>query len=301
MKDFFTYLTAGEEDKNWGLYLNVAGKANIAPKTVYPSLDHPTGYYFHWSRGRVLQEYQINYITEGNGVLENEFGKFPIRPGSLLIVRPGDWHRYRPLKKVGWVEHYIGFEGELAEKLLNQSVFAAKPSVIHCGIREELLDTYYKIFDLAQKEEPGFQQICSGLVIKLLGYLITFQKKRNLSGKHIEKVIQKARFHMRENLEDKVDLQAFAEEHRVGYAYLRKMFKNYTGVSPHQYHLELKIMRAKELLLTTQKSIKEIGYELGFESVHYFSRLFKKKTGFKPTEIRENTLLKPNDLDHDEE
>ena len=291
MKDFFTYLTAGEADKKWGLYLNVAGKAQIAPKTVYPALDHPTGYYFHWNRGRVLQEYQLNYITQGQGVMETEMGRFLIKPGTLMLVRPGVRHRYRPLKKSGWVEHYIGFQGELAERLLSQSIFALKPSVIHCGIREELLDTYYKIFHLAQKEEPGFQQVCSGLVIKMLGYLITFQKQRNLSGRHIEQVIQKVRFHMREHLEEKVDLQRFAQDHRVGYAYLRKMFKTYTGVSPHQYHLELKIMRAKELLLTTEKSIKEIGFELGFESVHYFSRLFKKKTGFSPSELREAPSL----------
>jgi transcriptional regulator GlxA family with amidase domain len=64
------------------------------------------------------------------------------------------------------------------------------------------------------------------------------------------------------------------------------MFKEYTGISPHQYHLDLKIMRAKELILTTDKNIKEISYELGFQSIHYFSRLFKKKAGQNPSELR---------------
>ncbi len=48
-------------------------------------------------------------------------------------------------------------------------------------------------------------------------------------------------------------------------------------------------MRAKELILTSEKSIKEISYELGFESLHYFSRFFKKKLGVNPTDLR-----KPN-------
>jgi transcriptional regulator GlxA family with amidase domain len=64
------------------------------------------------------------------------------------------------------------------------------------------------------------------------------------------------------------------------------MFRLYTGVAPHKYFMELKIMRAKELLLATDKSIKEISFELGFQSIHYFSRIFKNKTGVSPSEFR---------------
>ena len=285
MKDFFKYLTVGEEDKNWGLYLNVAGKAKIAPHKIYPAQDHPSGYHFIWDNGRILHEYQLNYITEGSGTFEDQSGSYNIRPGTLMIVRPGLSHRYRPVKKTGWVENYIGFEGDLAHRFLAAKVFQSAP-VIYCGIREEIIDTYYKIFDLVREEEPGFQHVASGLIIKLLGYLVSFHKKRNFSGKHIEKVIQVARFQMREQLEEKTDLRRLAEEHHIGYAYLRKMFKKYTGISPHQYQLEMKIMRAREKILTTDKSIKEISFELGFESIHYFSRLFKKKTGMNPSELR---------------
>ena len=68
MLDFFKYLTPSEEDINWGLYLNVAGKANIKARTDYPSPRHPNGYYFTWEKGRILHEYQINYITDGGGI-----------------------------------------------------------------------------------------------------------------------------------------------------------------------------------------------------------------------------------------
>ena len=46
------------------------------------------------------------------------------------------------------------------------------------------------------------------------------------------------------------------------------------------------ITRAKELLISTDKSIKEISLELGFQTIHYFSLLFKKKVGMTPTEFR---------------
>jgi AraC-like DNA-binding protein len=66
------------------------------------------------------------------------------------------------------------------------------------------------------------------------------------------------------------------------------MFKKYTGVPPVQYHMDLKVLRAKEMLLYSEKSIKEISYELGFQSIYYFSRVFKNKLGFSPSEFRKS-------------
>ncbi len=286
MRDFFKYITAGEEDKDWGLFLSVAGKADISPDSIYPPKEHPTGYYYVWKNGRILSEYQLHYFTAGNGLLENEYGKFQVSPGTIMITRPGVWHRYRPMHKTGWTENYIGFDGILTKHFFNKPGLLKEQSIIQCGIREELIDSYYKIFDLVQKEEPGFQQIASGLIVKLLGYIIAFQKQRNFSGKPIEKTIQNVRFQMRKNIAKEINLPALAAESNIGYSYFRKMFKEYTGISPHQYHIDLKIMRAREMLLSTDMSIKEISFELGFQSIHYFSRLFKKKMGASPSEYR---------------
>lgn len=286
MKDFFKYLNASEEDKKWGLFLNVAGQSFIAPGTVYPPTEHPSGYYFTWENGRVLSEYQINYITKGTGILENKRGKFTVKPGSLMIIRKDEWHRYRPVKTKGWIEHYIGFDGDFANHFLVQNQILQGQSVIHCGTREDIIDTYYRIFELSKKEDPGNQQIIAGLIIKLLGHIVAWQKLRNFTGRPIEKLIQEARFYIRENIEGEVDLEKLANDNYIGYSYFRKMFKKYTGVPPLKYHMDLKLLRAKEMLLNTDMSVKEIAFELDFHSLHYFSRLFKKKLGFTPTEIR---------------
>ncbi len=284
-------MSVSEEDQAWGLYLNVAGKSKIAPGVLYPSPIHPSGYYFTWQNGRTLNEYQINYITEGAGILENERGKFMVKAGCLMIIRKDEWHRYHPVKSEGWVENFIGFDGMFAHHFLHENQILQGQSVIHCGVHEHFIDTYYKIFELAKNEDPGNQHIAAALIIKLLGHIVAWEKQRNFSGKPIEKVIQQARFYMRENIEHEVNLEKLAMDNNLAYSYFRKMFKKYTGISPHQYHLDLKMMRAKELILTSDKSIKEISYELDFQSIHYFSRLFKKKMGQNPSELR-NTIIR---------
>lgn len=286
MHDHFKYLTVSEEDTNWGLFLNAVGTSRIKKGSFYPSKEHPSGYYFNWDDGRILHEFQINYITEGAGIFENKFGKFMIKPGSFIFTFPGVWHRYKPLLKTGWVENYIGFEGKIAIELFKHPLFTPEQPVLHVGIKEEVLDTYLKIFELVDKEKPGYQQIASAMVMKLLGYIISFEKRKGFSGKSISVVIEKARFMLRQRIEQDVNLEELAQSYNVSYSHFRQMFKKYTGVSPGQYHLQLKIIRAKELLVSTNKSIKEISHELGFQSIYYFSNLFKKKEGVYPSEFR---------------
>ena len=286
MKRQFKYLATSEEDLAWGIHLSVAGSASIAPGTTYPPGHHPSEYNFNWNTGRILHEYQLNYISEGAGVFENSYGRFQVKEGSLMVIKPGEWHRYKPLKKTGWVENYVGFKGDIADHFLKNPLFSEKQPVIQLGIKEEIIDTHLKIMDLVEKEQPGYQQIASGMVVKLLGYVISFEKQRGFSGKPIAKVIEEARFYMRQNIDREIDLEDLARKQRVGYSYFRKMFKKYTGVSPGQYHLQLRVMRAKELLVSTDKSIKDICLELGFQTIHYFSLIFKKKTGMNPSEFR---------------
>lgn len=76
-------------------------------------------------------------------------------------------------------------------------------------------------------------------------------------------------------------------EQGVSYSTFRKFFKEFTGLSPALYQQDLRLQRAKELLATTDLSIKEIAYRLCFDTPDYFSQKFKAKTGMTPREYRQ--------------
>jgi AraC-like DNA-binding protein len=288
LDDFFKYLNPAQEDKDWGLFLNCAGKTEIKPGVVYPADLHPSGYHFNYDQGRILNEYQINYITRGEGIYENHGGRFKVKPGSLLITKPGRWHRYKPEIDTGWVENYVGFSGHIAHQIFGRPWFTSRNAVMDVGFNEEIIDSYYKIFNYVKEEKPGYQQVASGMIMKMLGFIVSIDKQKDFRGKRVEKIIQNACFSIRENVEGEINFQDFAEKNHIGYSYFRKMFKKYTGVPPVQYHMDLKVLRAKEMLLYSDLSIKEISYELGFQSIYYFSRVFKNKLGLSPSEIRKS-------------
>lgn len=73
----------------------------------------------------------------------------------------------------------------------------------------------------------------------------------------------------------------------VSEVYFRKLFKEYSGMTPVEYILNSKICRAKKYLKFENIGIGEIAVLCGFESDAYFSRIFKKKTGISPLKYRE--------------
>jgi AraC-like DNA-binding protein len=81
-------------------------------------------------------------------------------------------------------------------------------------------------------------------------------------------------------------VQAIAEALNLSPNYLSGMLKAWTGQSTQQHIHDKLIEKAKEKLSTTELSVSEIAYELGFEHPQSFSKLFKTKTKLSPLEFR---------------
>jgi AraC-like DNA-binding protein len=91
---------------------------------------------------------------------------------------------------------------------------------------------------------------------------------------------------MNEKIDEEIDFKILANNLGISYSKFRSDFKRQTGLPPLQYFLFLKIEKAKDLLIHTDISSKQIAYDLGFESDSYFCRLFKKKMNLTPKEFR---------------
>ncbi|MCL3780842.1 AraC family transcriptional regulator [Prolixibacteraceae bacterium JC049] len=285
MEQLFKYLTQSEDDKKWGLYVNVAGYAEIAPNEKYPPKGHPEGYHFIWEDGRVLDEYQMLYITKGKGVFETRTTKFDVKEGDIILIAPYVWHRYAPDSEDGWREHYIGFNGEIMKSIID--FFDVESPVVYVGYNEQILNAYEELFDLTQQERIGYQQAASGYVLFILGKVRQIVLTQGFANNKIEKIINKSRLYMRAHLTEQFSMQALAEELNISYSLFRSEFKKYTGISPGQYLLQLKIQTAKNLLSNTAFTVKEIAFKSGFESPYYFSKAFRKYTTISPSEFRD--------------
>lgn len=289
-KRFYKYLTYGDDEIRWGAYLTGAGNIKVNKNTEYPLIDDPSHHYFHWSKGRRLSMYQLLYITQGKGVFESEVsGVHNINAGDVFFLFPGVWHRFRPDRN-GWTEFWVEFNGEIADHFRKKEILNPLTPVITIGLQEDIAENFLHIIQLVQEEKPGFQYIASGILIQILGQIFARVKYNPFEGRLIEQKIREAKVIIMENLDAKISQEEIAENLGLGYSLYRKKFKEYTGTSPTSYQLQLRINSAKRLLLTSNKDIKEISAFLGFESVDYFRRYFKKKTCYTPSEYREKDV-----------
>lgn len=284
---FSKYLTFSDRDVAWQIYCTCVGYSKIppgAPHYPYRPKLHPPGYVFDWEKGRILNEYQIVYITKGRGMYKSEeTEKRNIIEGDTMLVFPGVRHTYRPFPEAGWDEYWVGFRGAYPDTLIENGFLTAETPVLHTGLHEILIDSFHELFEIAQREPPHFQLKMGGAIIKLIARMLSLSEQEK-QGSKVESLVQKARFLLDEHIYNHLEMNDFARQLNTDYPELRKIFKSYTGMSPYQYFLHLKINKAKDLLAQKEYSVKEIAYMLSFENQYYFSRLFKTKTGVPPSQ-----------------
>lgn len=85
-----------------------------------------------------------------------------------------------------------------------------------------------------------------------------------------------------------ITVEFLASNANMSESHFYKVFKEYTGFSPHQYLIKVRIQHAQTLLTTTDQQIKSIARTVGFNSVNHFIHHFKRLTGSTPVKYRES-------------
>lgn len=283
------YLIVNESDSLWGLIVNSVGYQRIEPGEAYPPRNHPTRYLFNVDKGRVLNEYQLLYITRGKGVFtSSERKRVEVKEGNMFLLFPGEWHSYKPDKETGWDEYWIGFTGVNIDERVRNGFFNRQHPVFNIGMNDELLQQYKRAIQTAQEQMAGYQQILAGIVNYLLGNVYSIDKCASFENKELYRM-NKAKVLIRESFLQNITPEQVAREINMSYSWFRRLFKDYTGFSPAQYITELRIQKSKELLTNTALTNKEIAFESGFDNADYFCTVFKRKTGLTPHQYRDMT------------
>lgn len=280
------YLPTNPLDKDFGLTTNSVGMQEIMPGEAYPPKLHPTRYQFNPKNGRILEEYQLLYLIKGQGTFQSSSqSPVKIKEGDAFLLFPGEWHSYMPDIETGWTEMWIGFNGANIEHLYKSGFISKDRPVYHVGSREDMINLYRQSIACADAQESGYQQMLCGLVSNLLCSCIYYDKNMEFRQDRTQDLISNIRNYIRENYQT-VTPESAAEHIAVGYSKMRKLFKQYSGITLGKYIAEVKTNKAKDLLSNTDMSISEIAFALGFTNDEYFCTFFKRCTGKKPSDYR---------------
>lgn len=227
-------------------------------------------------------QYILIYCMEGMGTIHVDGEAFQLYPNTFFIIPRNIPHRYQSSETNPWSIYWVHFMGELSDALYNRSAENEKPVVHPIPYNEQRIQLFDEIYDLL---EHGFsEKEMEKMNFNLLHFVssMIYQKEGNPFVQSSDMVSNSINY-MKNSVGRKLDIDELAMQQNISVSHYSRLFKEKTGASPINYFNQLKIQKACQHLYFTDKNIKEICAELGFDDQYYFSRLFSKIIGSSPS------------------
>lgn len=256
---------------------------------------------------RIILDYELLYIMEGEAVVTINKKIYRASPGDLFLIRPMVLHSIQSVGKVPLRQPHVHFDFFYQEDSTEVYIpvwpmidpgedlhLVRKDIVGNLNIPDKIvLPGTFKferlLFSLIDEYESG--SIYSlvrqkAYMLELLAYIMEECNLYETDGQDLPKdvisAMGEAKTYIQNNVNRKLHVEELAK--RIGFSrnYLCKMFQKCYGLTPMQFHMSLRMDRARYLLSVKGCSVTETAYELGFDSIHDFSRVFKRENGIAP-------------------
>ncbi len=230
-------------------------------------------------------DYQLIYIQKGAADFYFDGKATVLGKGSMVLYKPGEVQHYSYYSSCPTVVYWIHFTGVCIETLLRQNNLWDQ-CVYQLGDEPAFPDLIMKLVRELQFRSYNYTLMTVAYFQELICII-----SRNLLRQHVPDMVQYEAFiPVIELMHNEYQINRSVDEYAAlsgmsSYYFIRK-FKEYTGYSPHTYLIRLRMERARNLLLTSNFSVSEISFAVGYDNPLYFSRLFRKYTGSSPSEFR---------------
>lgn len=234
---------------------------------------------------RKVENYEIElYETSGNISVINDV-EYRQKNGNILVAKPGDIRN-----SIGsfecWCVHFYCEDKEII-KLLN-----SLSGVFEGDDTDEIKRILKKINDVKGSGKSSKKLYMQGCILQLVS-LLNFEKNKAYCGKYAryEKDVKKACDFMKKNYSSSVSLADISASVHLSPIFFHEVFKDIKKQTPHDYLLNLRIKKAKEMLGESDIPLSQIAILCGFESQSYFCYVFKKETSLTPKAYRDKKLV----------
>lgn len=243
---------------------------NILIGTTYP---FPT---YRTNRPPTEKYYIFEYVLSGRGKILLNGAWHTLCAGDTYVIGKKDQRLYYSDEKDPLHKLWVSFSSEYIDSMM-----------LHYGVtsgvyKVAVAENFKKIRELAEADISQREKMF--LVAENIHKIIMAVSDLSLDRHtNLFAAIENA---LSESVYTKSTLDEIAARLFISKSNLIRVFKKNTGITPYQYLLDEKIRIAKALLSTTTMKVKTISDKLSFSDEHYFSHLFKEKTGLSPLQYK---------------
>ena len=231
----------------------------------------------------IIPDSKIYYVLDGEIEIEMDGNKIRAKEGDIIIIPAKKRHSCSLTEKNFARKYWFHFELKCGNSdFFERYIF---PPKIHMGIVPYVCSLFEELFKCNEMKHPYKELISSSIIFKLISYLM--EHCTILEKNQGEDIIDTTIKYIKNNYTETISLEELA--HNVNFApnYFIKKFRERTGYTPIKYLNITRIEMAKFYLRYSDDSVTQILEKVGFLDSAYFSKIFKKITGYSPKAFRD--------------
>lgn len=241
---------------------------------------------------------ELAFVLSGTGKYRIEGQIYEVREGDLLIFKPGVHHQalYVPEAEVPATEFFVGFcDVRLPGREPGDMPLPGGGYILHTG--GELRQRIFHICSSMEAESAvcwqGRYHMLKAYLTQLLLLILKEQSpmprtKKGCSFESMNRkyIVEQIVSYFEDHYSEKISLDTIAENMYLSPFYISRIFKSETGDTPIRHLINIRLERARELLVQGEMSVQEVAAAVGYEDAYHFSKLFKKYYGKSPSQLR---------------
>ena len=233
--------------------------------------------------------YEILFVTSGSGKYIVEGSTFDIRPATLMLIRPFEYHCVQLEGDAEYERYCIKFsESALVDDTvaLLKDLIAEDTSGVYfpSSILPESIYSLFERFEMSLSLPDTEKNIYIKMLLSELIILLSVSNGQEMSHDEEELGARVIRY-LNENIQRDVSLDKLAKRFFVSKYYLCRAFKKHNGISVHGYINQKRVMFAKQLI-ESGEAASVAAYRVGFGDYSSFYRAYVKIVGKSPTASR---------------
>jgi len=234
-----------------------------------------------WGAG-VRPHYLIHYVISGKGIFYCGTKRYQVQKGQIFLIFPGTIVKYKADEKNPWHYVWVNFYGDEAKMILSEIGLSAEKPVMSVKNSSAVRELFHSM-----PHERG-ADLCNSLrfTAKLYEFMSLLSDNRREEERNEEIYLETAIRYIKAHYFEALTVDGLASQIGISRKYLFAIFKKALGVSPKDYIIDYRMKRAKEFLLDESLPIGNVAYSVGYPDPLNFSKMFKLKTGFSPSEYR---------------
>lgn len=232
----------------------------------------------------VFSKWAFVVITEGKGYYQVNGGvRQKVEAGNWFCLFPDTVYNYGPEDDGYWDEYYFTVEGTRVLEWIDN--WLVSPVQVHkIAVDDALIHRMEMMFMMIDSGVP-INLDRAGMMLESFVYelaVVANDEEQGKPGRFVLKLIED----LSKSIYTPLEPEEMAGKHHISVSTLRRIVHDYSGYPLNEFLHRLKAAEARNILLNTEMTVKEIGESLGYKDTFYFSRVFKRITGVSPRSYR---------------